>query len=413
MNKATLDSVCLGDVVENVDSLRIPLSSKQRKQRTGQYRYYGAQGVIDYIDDYIYDGLYLLIAEDGENLRSRKQPIAGLVEGRFWVNNHAHVVRANDRSDTQFLYYLINSIDISGYVTGSTQPKLNQANLHSIQLRIPEKSIQASISAFLGLLDEKIALNNRINDYLAASIKLIFRYWFVDLAPFMGESLKDSKIGQIPKTIDLVPLAELTKVITKGTTPTTLGYQFTESGINFVKGESILDSHEFDYGKFAHIDPEAHQALKRSVIEEGDLLFTIAGTLGRFALAESDMLPANANQAVGIIRPNQDLLAPEVLYSYFLAGWQNDFYAKNTQRAVQANLSLTTLKSLIVPVLTQSRRSEYESQIIPLVNAIKLNALETRQMAEMRDTLLPKLMSGEIDVSQVDLTQLNNHLCDC
>ncbi|MEG0505566.1 MAG: restriction endonuclease subunit S, partial [Raoultibacter sp.] len=166
MNKATLDSVCLGDVVENVDSLRIPLSSKQRKQRTGQYRYYGAQGVIDYIDDYIYDGLYLLIAEDGENLRSRKQPIAGLVEGRFWVNNHAHVVRANDRSDTQFLYYLINSIDISGYVTGSTQPKLNQANLHSIQLRIPEKSIQASISAFLGLLDEKIALNNRINDYL-------------------------------------------------------------------------------------------------------------------------------------------------------------------------------------------------------------------------------------------------------
>lgn len=156
------------EVTVNYDKLRIPLSGAQRKQRNGPFRYYGAQGVIDYLDDYIYNGTYLLIAEDGENLKSKKQNIAQIAEGRFWVNNHAHVVQGNELCETRYLYYLINNMDLAGYITGSAQPKLSQANLNAIRLTIPSVTIQRKILGYLQILDEKIEINRQINNNLVA-----------------------------------------------------------------------------------------------------------------------------------------------------------------------------------------------------------------------------------------------------
>lgn len=124
------------EITVNFDKKRVPLSGAQREKRQGKYRYYGAQGVIDHIDEFIFDGTYLLIAEDGENLKSKKQNIAQVVDGQFWVNNHAHIVQGNALCDTRYLCYLLNSIDLSGYVTGSAQPKLSQANLNAVTLSL-------------------------------------------------------------------------------------------------------------------------------------------------------------------------------------------------------------------------------------------------------------------------------------
>ena len=156
------------EATKNFDKKRVPLSGSQREKRCGTYRYYGAQGVIDYIDDYIFDGTYLLIAEDGENLKSKKQNIARIVTGQFWVNNHAHIVQGNDLCDTRFLCYLLNSMDLSGYVTGSAQPKLSQANLNAVTITIPDITAQRKIVEYLYAIDQKIETNHRINDNLAA-----------------------------------------------------------------------------------------------------------------------------------------------------------------------------------------------------------------------------------------------------
>lgn len=156
------------EITVNHDKKRIPLSSMERVKRKGKYRYYGAQGVIDYIDDYIFDGTFLLIAEDGENLKSNKQNIARIVEGKFWVNNHAHIVQTNERCDIRYLCYLINEMDLSGFITGSAQPKLSQANLNAIELCIPDRKVQDKVISILGALDKKIVENERINDNLAA-----------------------------------------------------------------------------------------------------------------------------------------------------------------------------------------------------------------------------------------------------
>ena len=196
-----------------------------------------------------------------------------------------------------------------------------------------------------------------------------------------------------------VSLSELCVSVTKGTTPTTLKRQFVEKGINFVKAESILDDHSIDFGKLAFIDDETNALLNRSVIRANDIIFTIAGTLGRFAFVREDLLPANTNQAVAIIRADTSEINPVALYSFFVGKLHSDFYTKNIQQAVQANLSLTTIKALPLFLPPEETFTEYSSLIEPLFEKIFQNYAENRRLTTLRDTLLPRLLSGELSVA--------------
>lgn len=228
-----------------------------------------------------------------------------------------------------------------------------------------------------------------INDNLLQQISAIFRSWFTD----------NPEVDSMTQ----VPLADLCSVVTKGTTPTTLGKPFVSEGINFIKAESIQDNHSIDKNKFAYIDDETNNLLKRSIISAGDIVFTIAGSLGRFAIVDDSVLPANTNQAVAIIRADERKVTPEYLYSFFLGNWHNDYYTKRIQQAVQANLSLGTIKSLPIPVLSDQKMLEYLGLITPLIAMTKSNEQEIARLEQVRDTLLPRLMSGELDVSSLDI----------
>ena len=155
-------------VTINQDKKRKPLSAKQRAGMQGDYRYFGAQGVIDHVNDYLFDGEYLLIAEDGENLKSGKQNIAQIVEGQFWLNNHAHIVQTKKMCNLRYMCYLLNAMDISGYITGSAQPKLSQSNMNAIELELPNREIQDRIVDVLYSFDKKIGVNTSINNNLVA-----------------------------------------------------------------------------------------------------------------------------------------------------------------------------------------------------------------------------------------------------
>lgn len=160
------DELRFDEITLNYDKERIPLSAMEREKRQGKYRYYGAQGIIDYVNDYIFDGKYLLIAEDGENLKSKKQNIAQIVEGQFWVNNHAHIVKCNEKCILEYLAYLVNCKDVSGYITGSAQPKLSQANLNAMTFNIPPVAYQKKCLSVLLPIEHKIKLNTAINNNL-------------------------------------------------------------------------------------------------------------------------------------------------------------------------------------------------------------------------------------------------------
>ena len=271
----------------------------------------------------------------------------------------------------------------------STRASLTNEALLGLTVKLPPLPTQQKIAAILSSLDDKIELNNKINDNLEQQAQAIFKSWFVDFEPFGGK---------MPEGWKGIPLEEVCTVVTKGTTPTTLGKNFTDSGINFIKGESILDNHTFDLQKISHIDDETNLMLKRSIIQPNDILFTIAGTLSRFAIIDETLTPANTNQAVGIIRANPEIISPYYLYSFFIGNWHNDYYTKRIQQAVQANLSLGTIKSLPIIIPDSQNLNKYTNLIEPLFRQMKQLENENIKLADLRDTILPKLINGEIEV---------------
>jgi len=148
-----------GDVMFNRDGERKPVSADERKGIQGQYDYYGASGVIDQVNDFLFDQPLLLIGEDGANLISRSTPIAFLAHGKYWVNNHAHVLDGITIHFLKFIALHINAISLEDYITGTAQPKMNQAKMNSIILVIPPEAEQQRIVA---KVDELMALCDQL-----------------------------------------------------------------------------------------------------------------------------------------------------------------------------------------------------------------------------------------------------------
>jgi type I restriction enzyme S subunit len=136
-----------GNVVENCDSRRVPLKQSDRDKRDGVYPYYGAVGIIDFLDDFLFDGDYLLISEDGKHLESRNRPIACLATGKFWVNNHAHVLAANGTVLLPYLARYMELKHIREFVTGIDQFKLNRSSLDRIPVAVPPMDTQLAFVA--------------------------------------------------------------------------------------------------------------------------------------------------------------------------------------------------------------------------------------------------------------------------
>ena len=133
----------LGQVVENYDRFRKPLSKQQRQVRQGPYPYYGAAKIFDYIDDYLFEGRYLLLAEDGSVITNEGYPVLQLTNGRFWANNHTHILRGIPGISTEFLYLALRRYSVSGLMTGAAQPKITQANMNRIPILVGSPEIHS------------------------------------------------------------------------------------------------------------------------------------------------------------------------------------------------------------------------------------------------------------------------------
>lgn len=154
---AEWEETTLGKVVNFQNGKRVPLSESDRQKRQGKYRYYGASGVIDHIDDYIFDGQYILIGEDGANIITRSSPLAFIVEGQFWVNNHAHILQSKNGSNV-FLAAYLESLNYEKFNSGTAQPKLNLDNLKKVPVINPCLDEQTKIANFLSAIDQKIVV---------------------------------------------------------------------------------------------------------------------------------------------------------------------------------------------------------------------------------------------------------------
>ena len=156
----------VSEIIELHDSKRIPLSSRERANLAKIYPYYGATSVMDYVDRYLFDGIYLLLGEDGTVVDSKGFPILQYVEGKFWVNNHAHIITGKNGFSVELLYLLFSLTSVQSIVTGAVQPKISQANLNKVPVIIPSggelKAFDATIQSLFAQIRNLRAENNRL-----------------------------------------------------------------------------------------------------------------------------------------------------------------------------------------------------------------------------------------------------------
>ena len=406
----------LGEVVNILDYKRVPLSSKERSTRKGHYPYYGAQGIIDYIDDYIFDGTYLLIAEDGENLKSQKQNVAQLASGRYWVNNHAHIVESNGKSDIRYICYLLNMMDLSGYITGSAQPKLNQANLTSISLQLPSLGTQKRIADFLSVFDDKIEVNRRINDNfyfaffevmliwalttlrndnLEQQAQALFKSWFVEFEPFRDLPFVESELGMIPEGWSATVLEELCSFISRGLTP-----KYDDSSDELILGQTCVRNNIVTLDNARKHKPKQKT---EKWVQLWDTLInsTGVGSLGRVGIVYFDMNNVAIDSHITVARAKSALLRHYVGRN--LLGRQFEIENMAVGSTGQTELPKDRVKSLPIVLPDDNALTSFNAIIEPIAYQLYRNIEESRRLAELRDTLLPRLMSGEIKVEDVTL----------
>jgi type I restriction enzyme S subunit len=388
------------EITNNHDKRRKPLASNDRKKMKGKYPYYGAQGIIDYIDDYIFDGTFLLIAEDGENLKSLKQPVAQLAHGKFWVNNHAHILTSNHLSDIRFLYYLFNATDISGYITGSVQPKLSQQNLNAIQLTIPTITEQKAIAATLSCLDDMIELNNRTNQVLEEMAQAVFKHWFVDFEfpnedgqPYKssGGKMVDSELGEIPEGWGVGVLADIGD-IAGGSTPSKAHPEYySESDIAWITPKDLSNNNcKFISRGAIDITPVGLRNSSVKILPRGTVLFSSRAPIGYIAIAKNDI---TTNQGFKSVVPFKNI---GTAYIYYFLKENIDLIESRASGSTFKEVSGAVMKQIPVLIPTTKLLNNFIIQCKSIFDYQEMLEDENLVLTATRDTLLPKLMSGEI-----------------
>ena len=318
------------------------------------------------------------------------------------------VVRAKEAIDTGYLFYLIASQSFIDYATasssGTRMPRAKWSILSQMDWGIPPQEKRVKIAAVLNAYDDLIENNTRRIQILEEMASAIYREWFVEFRfpGHEGVEMVESELGLIPQEWEVKQLGDITSVITKGTTPTTLGKQFASKGINFIKVQSIDEQGDILASKLAKIDDKTHELLKRSQLQENDILFSIAGAIGRVTNVPKRFLPANTNQALAIIR-SSDLSVTSYLYRTLRSSEFLNYSLERVVQTAQANVSLSVLSSAPVIVPTKIVLDDFNQHLTPITNLADMLREKNTKLRQTRDLLLPKLISGAIDVSELDI----------
>lgn len=408
----------LGDVIDLFDSQRVPLNSRQRQERQGRYPYYGAQGIIDHIDGYIFDGLYILVAEDGENLNSKKLPLALFAEGKFWVNNHAHVLRGKPEvADDTFLLACLNNADIKPFVTGAAQPKLSQANLRQIEIPLPPLPVQRRIAGILSAYDELIENSQRRIRILEAMARALYREWFVHFRYPGHENVPMVR----PPSCPGVASAKTDGEIPKGWEATTLGEFVSRGGVTLQtgpfgtqlkaahytgQGTPVVNVRNIGFGslrddKLEFLPPERVEENKRHKLQEGDIVFGRKGAVERHLLVS----PSENGWIQGSdcirLRVESGPLKPRFLSVAFREGEHQRWMMNQCSGgATMASLNQDILCRIPIVLPPPQLIELFDSFAAAALNQGDVFSAQIQNLRRARDLLLPRLMSGQVNLEE-------------
>ena len=372
---------------------------------------------------------YLISEEDFENVNKRSQvhqwdilfSMIGTV-GNVYIETsekidyaikNMGVFSCQNKEKAYWLYYYLQSpliqAKIDALMAGAVQKFVPLGFLRDLD--IPEYTEKSKkVVQVLSALDDKIALNKKMNQKLEAMAKRLYDYWFVqyDFPDKNGHPYKTTGgpmtynevlKREIPEGWEVKKVSDYADLITKGTTPSTLGFDFQDTGINFVKVECI-ENGQILQENLMHISEEANVAMKRSQLRSNDILVTIAGRLGSAAIVSEHILPANTNQAVALIRMKKE-------YGHLVNYIYRVISSSSMQKRLQGSNAQSIQKNLTLPILgdiefVQDSNCEIIKRFNEITKPIFLrqqeNIQEITRLTALRDKLLPLLMNGQVVV---------------
>lgn len=365
------------DFAEIHNKTRIPLSKMQRVERRGTFPYYGASGIIDYVDDYLFDGSFILISEDGENLKSRNTPIAFEAKGKFWVNNHAHILKGKKPFYNKLLIYYFQNLDLKEFITGAVQPKLNKANLLSIPIFLPNNELeQRAIASILSSLDDKIDLLHRQNKTLEAMAETLFREWFVEGAQEEWEELKVRDIAN-----------HIKENIKPSQNNETLYHHYSLPAYDSGKEPTIELGKEIKSNKY-RVLPDS--ILVSKLNPRFPRIWAINDSVNQNAICSTEFqvfTPKNKNY-----------------FGFLLYLFKSDDAKDYLQMAASGTsgshqrVRPQDILNIEFRIPSKDMINTFSKEVELMIERIYSNQTQIRTLTALRDTLLPKLMSGAISI---------------
>jgi type I restriction enzyme S subunit len=350
-------------------------NGKSRPKEYGTIPVYGGNGILDYTNSSNYQDETIVIGRVGAYCGATYYE-----DKQIWVSDNALSAKALNRNDAKFLYYFLKNLDLNQFAQGSSHPLLTQTLLNSIEVVVPSSPLeQKAIASVLSSLDDKIDLLHRQNKTLEAMAETLFRQWFIE------EAKEDWETTPLSNIFDFL----------EG--PGIRNWQYVEEGINFInirlidRGEiNLLNankiSQEEAYGKYQHF-----------LLQEGDLIMSTSGTLGKSAIVRKYHLPLCLNTSVIRFRPKQEIYR-EFMYAYMTSRVFLDELEASASGSVQLNFGPTHLKKIHIKLPPEDLVYSYHLATKAPFSKIQSNFENIEILKKLRDTLLPKLMNGEVRV---------------
>lgn len=358
----------LNKVVDFFDNQRIPIDSGERK--SGPYPYYGASGIIDYVDGYIFNGEYVLLAEDGANIILRSSPIAYLSKGKFWLNNHAHIMKMKTGSN-EFLIQLLEKQNYEKYNTGTAQPKLNGEVVKNITLHFPSDEEQRAIGSLFRTLDDLLAsYKDNLANYQSLKATMLSKMF-----PKAGQTVPEIRLDGFEGEWDAKILSRVTN-ITMGQSPKSENYTDNPNDYILVQGNADI--------KNKQVVPRLWTTEVTKMAEIGDIILTVRAPVGDIGKTDYNVV---IGRGVAAIKGNDFIFY--TLEKMKMTGFWNRFSTGSTFDSISSN----DIKEALIQIPTlkeQQAIGAYFSNLDNLISAHqeKISQLETLKKKLLQDMFI-------------------------
>lgn len=396
----------LEEVCEILDNKRVPISSKNRIR--GIYPYYGASGIVDYIDKYIFDEELVLIGEDGAKWGAFENS-AFIAEGKYWVNNHAHILKPNNEIlINKFLVYFLNYSNLEKYITGATVKKLNQQKLKQIEIPLPPLEEQMRIVKILDLAFEKIDTSVELLKANLANLDELAKSVLDRAFNPLGDSTESTQNPSTHDTQSPYPLPQHWEWKSLGEIASVIqsGFAINKSneiadGYIHLRTHNIATDGNLNFETLVKVKKELIKE-QQSFIEEGDILFNNTNStelVGKTALVTQNYNYAFSNHITKIKLFNQ--YSPKLVVFYFVLLLKNKYFERICHKWIgQSGINTDKLKQIQIPLpplKEQEQIAKHLDFVFEKTKALKeLYTKELKDYEELKQSLLNKAFKGEL-----------------